>query len=78
MSELEMEPVRVEPKNVAMLMQFLHKYTRGPKEAYALLCTTLWCLNFKFTDDPVSIDQLCAEVEHSLRSLKEGPYGTNA
>lgn len=59
----------IDGRKAGAVLALLNSTTQGPREAYAVLCTTIWMLNFQFTDDPVHIDQLCNEVEQSLRSI---------
>lgn len=63
-------PERVSSDKAMTILQSLYHSTTGPREAYGVLALAIWLLNFKISDDPVSIDQLCEEVTGSLRSIK--------
>jgi hypothetical protein len=67
MSDMEVESVGCN-KSDALLAELVSS-CEGLREAYALLITALWRLNFDMNDKPVSIDQLCDEVCISLRSI---------
>jgi hypothetical protein len=53
----------------AGIIRDLVPVTQGPREAYAILVLAIWLLNFEIGDEKASIDDLCAEVVASLRSI---------
>ncbi len=73
--EMEIEQVSKEKSDA--LLGFLVSMCTGPREAYSLLCTTIWRLNFDINDNPVSIDQVCEEVGISLRSITRHQHAAN-
>lgn len=70
--QLEMETTQIPRQLSDNLLALLVTQCAGPREAYALLCITLWRLNFEINDEPSSIEQLCAEVSETLRTTKIG------
>lgn len=46
----------------------------GPKEAYGVLCLAIYMINFRFADNPCTIDELADGVATSLRSIRK--HGT--
>jgi hypothetical protein len=51
------------------VMALLKGIAEGPAEAFAILVTCIYRLNFEFTDTSVSIDDLVAEIGQTLRSV---------
>ena len=75
MTTPEMSTDRVSVAKSDAVMDMLHVIANGPREAYCILITCIWRLNYEDqgkANGPVSIDQLCAEVSTSLRSVKKG------
>lgn len=64
---------RIGSAKAMAVLAMLQPMTKGPRECYGTLMLAVWLLNFKISDDPVSIDRLCDEVVHSLKSIKEAP-----
>lgn len=67
----EMETEMVDAAKANAVLQLIVMTTLGPREGYAVLCAAIWALNFKMSDEPVSIDELVAEVGMSLRSITD-------
>lgn len=63
----DMTPLSIDLQQVEALMAYLRVTTRGPREAYGLLCITILRLNSEL-DEPKSIDALVEEMGISLRS----------
>jgi hypothetical protein len=52
-----------------LVLGVLSSIAAGPREAYGILCICIHQLNFEISDEKADIDQLCAEVAITLRSI---------
>lgn len=68
---IEMENEQISLQKSDALMSVIVTNTEGPREAYALLCSAIWRLNFELSEEQVNIDQLCEEVGLTLRSIRK-------
>jgi hypothetical protein len=58
-------------QKVEAVLGFIVAMAEGPREAYGILTCALHALNFRLLEEPSSIDDLCAEVSTTLRSITE-------
>lgn len=68
--ESDMTMEMIDANKAKAIIALLTGICKGPREAYSVLCLTIWMLNSDTFGMQVDIEQLALEVSESLRSIQ--------
>jgi hypothetical protein len=69
MSEPQGEFLKIDHAKSDAVMMLLLSIAQGPAEAYGIMLTCIYRLNFEFIEQPSNMDGLIQEISTSLRSM---------